>query len=118
MSKGFAFRPKGLIRVTSLADDRYRFDRTTHTLTGARAGNSFRLGDRVRVSVARVDVDRRELDFRLVTRLGRSRPPAPSGPQGRKGRSPASRRSGTSVKRQRSPKKLEWSKLQLSPHDF
>ena len=36
--------------------------------TGHRAGNSFRLGDRVRVSVARVDVDRRELDFRLVDR--------------------------------------------------
>jgi ribonuclease R len=66
--EGIRIPAEGLIRVTSLADDRYRFDRTTHTLTGNRAGNSFRLGDRVRVSVARVDVDRRELDFRLVDR--------------------------------------------------
>ena len=72
--EGIRIPAEGLIRVTSLADDRYRFDRTTHTLTGNRAGNSFRLGDRVRVSVARVDVDRRELDFRLVDR-GR-RPPS------------------------------------------
>jgi ribonuclease R len=66
--EGIRIPAEGLIRVTSLADDRYRFDRTTHTLTGNRAGNSFRLGDRVLVSVARVDVDRRELDFRLVDR--------------------------------------------------
>ncbi len=76
--EGVQLPAEGLVRVSSLADDFYRFDRTTHSLAGARSGNSFRLGDRVRVVVARVDADRRELDFRLVTRLGRSRPPAHS----------------------------------------
>jgi ribonuclease R len=70
--EGIRIPAEGLIHVTSLADDHYRYDRTTHTLTGFRAGNSFRLGDRVRVTVARVDIDRRELDFRLLERGRRS----------------------------------------------
>ena len=57
---------EGLVHVTTLADDYYRFDRRSHTLTGNRSGNAFRLGDMVRVEVARVDIDRRELDFRIV----------------------------------------------------
>jgi ribonuclease R len=60
---------EGLIRVDSLVDDYYRFDRVTHTLAGNRSGNTFRLGDLVRVAVAGVDLERRELDFRLVARL-------------------------------------------------
>lgn len=59
---------EGLIHISSMQDDNYRFDPNTHSLTGFRAGNSFRLGDLVRVEVAHVDVDRRELDFRLVAR--------------------------------------------------
>jgi ribonuclease R len=64
--QGISLPAEGLIRVSSLADDFYTFDRAAHTLTGRRSGNAFRLGDLVRVSVARVDVDRRELDFSLV----------------------------------------------------
>jgi ribonuclease R len=64
--QGIELPAEGLIHVSSLADDFYRFDRTTHTLAGHRSGNSFRLGDTIRVVVARVDPDRRELDFRLV----------------------------------------------------
>ena len=52
-----------MVHVDSLADDYYRFDRATHTLAGHRAGNRYRLGDLLRVAVARVDLDRRELDF-------------------------------------------------------
>ncbi len=50
------------------------FDRNTHTLSGYRSGNAFRLGDRLRVAVARVDLERRELDFRLVQRKKRAAP--------------------------------------------
>ena len=67
-ARGLELPAEGLIRVASLADDYYRFERASHSLTGHRAGNRFRLGDVIRVSVARVDVDRRELDFRLVQR--------------------------------------------------
>ena len=59
---------EGLIHVDSLIDDYYHFDRTTHTLAGHKAGNVYRLGDLLRVAVARVDLERRELDFRLVGR--------------------------------------------------
>jgi ribonuclease R len=70
---------EGLIHVTALADDFYQYDRRTHTLAGRRSGNQFRLGDRARVVVARVDVDRRELDFRLVERRGREAAAAQAG---------------------------------------
>ena len=66
--QGIELPAEGLVHVTSLADDYYRFERASHTLTGHRAGNAFRLGDMVQVTVARVDVDRRELDFRVVGR--------------------------------------------------
>jgi ribonuclease R len=56
----------GLIHVTSLADDYYYLEPGTHTLVGRRSGRRHRLGDRERVRVARVDVDRRELDLVLV----------------------------------------------------
>jgi ribonuclease R len=66
--QGIQLPAEGLIRVESLRDDYYHFDRTTHTLSGHREENTYRLGDRLRVAVAKVDLDRRELDFRLVER--------------------------------------------------
>ena len=63
------------MHVSSLQDDFYRFDRASHTLSGHRSGNRYRLGDNVRVAVARVDVDRRELDLRMVAR-GKAAAPA------------------------------------------
>jgi ribonuclease R len=66
--QGIRLPAEGLVHVSSLADDYYRFDRRTHTLAGHRAGNAYRLGDVVTVTVARVDVDRRELDLRVVGR--------------------------------------------------
>ncbi len=75
--QGLELPAEGLVTLESLPDDSYRFERTSHTLIGRRAGNSFRLGDRVRVTVFRVDLDRRTLDFRLVERG--QRPPQPRG---------------------------------------
>jgi ribonuclease R len=63
---------EGFLPIASLTDDYYRYDRAGHVLHGLRSGNSYRLGDPVRVAVAAVDVDRRELDFRLIGRLGRT----------------------------------------------
>ncbi len=67
-AQGIELPAEGLIRTEALADDYYTFDRTTHTLTGRRSGNRYRLGDRLHVVVSRVDPIRRELDFRLVGR--------------------------------------------------
>jgi ribonuclease R len=66
--QGVELPAEGLVHTESLTDDYYHFDRTTHTLSGHRSGNIFRLGDVLRVVVARVDLDRRELDFRLAAR--------------------------------------------------
>ncbi|HUY35356.1 MAG TPA: ribonuclease R [Pirellulales bacterium] len=82
-AQGTALPAEGLIHVTSLADDYYQYDKTTHSLTGRKAENAFRLGDPVRVTVVRVDVERRELDFRLVERVARRGKAAhPSGGKG------------------------------------
>jgi ribonuclease R len=63
---------EGFIAIGALTDDYYRFDRAGHAVHGLKSGNSFRLGDPVRVAVAAVNVDRRELDFRLIGRLGKT----------------------------------------------
>jgi len=68
-AQGIDLPAEGLIHVSALQDDYYRYDQRSHSLVGNRAGNSFRLGDLIRVEVARVDIDRRELDFRIVKRL-------------------------------------------------
>jgi ribonuclease R len=60
------FPAEGLVHISSLVDDYYWYDELSHTLEGKRTKRRFRLGDRVRVEVARVDVQRRMLDFRLA----------------------------------------------------
>ncbi len=91
--QGLDLPAEGLLHVDALADDYYRYDRATHTLAGHRSGNSYRLGDKLRVVVSRVDVDRRELDFRLAqkqpprrtaTRSPRQRTPKTRPPAARK----------------------------------
>ena len=83
--QGLELPAEGLVTLESLPDDSYRFERASHTLIGRRPGNSFRLGDRVRVTVFRVDLERRTLDFRLVEHGGRMRRVGrPSQPQATK----------------------------------
>ena len=65
----------GLVHVTMLPEDYYHFDDVNLTLTGDANGRVFGLGDRVRVQLARVDVDERKIDFELVEVLS-ARPPA------------------------------------------
>ncbi|HWB10892.1 MAG TPA: ribonuclease R [Pirellulales bacterium] len=88
-AQGIELPAEGLIHVTSLSDDYYQYDRRSHTLSGRRGENQFRLGDHVRVVVAQVDVDRRELDFRLIQRTGRhGEDGQPSRPRGESTRRP------------------------------
>ncbi len=65
---GVKLPAEGFVHISALADDSYRYDRAGHVISGFRSGNEFRLGDAVRVAVAAVDVDARELDFRLLAR--------------------------------------------------
>jgi ribonuclease R len=65
---------EGLVHVSTLMDDYYYFDETTHSLTGQRTRRRYRLGDRVKVKVVRVDLQRRQLDFRVSEKKGAEAP--------------------------------------------
>jgi ribonuclease R len=57
---------EGLVHVTALPGDYYSFDAAHQRLTGERSGRSFQLGGKVRVQVARVDLDDRKIDLELI----------------------------------------------------
>jgi ribonuclease R len=65
-AQGQEFPAEGLVHVSSLGDDYYQFDPDGHVLEGRRHGHRYRLGDEVRVEVVRVDLQRRQLDFRIA----------------------------------------------------
>jgi len=73
---------EGLVHVSTLTDDYYYHDEAAHSLTGRRTGRTYRLGDKVAVRVVRVDVQRRQLDFRVSER-GPAAEPRPR--RGRRG---------------------------------
>ena len=72
--QGLELPAEGLLTLAELPADTYRFERGSHTLAGRRPGQSWRLGDRVRVAVKKVDLDRRALEFRFVGDRGKSPP--------------------------------------------
>ena len=57
---------EGLVHVTALTNDYYRYDPVRQRLTGESSGRTFRLADSIRVKVARVDLDERKIDFILA----------------------------------------------------
>ncbi|KWZ46225.1 ribonuclease R [Burkholderia savannae] len=57
---------EGLVHVTELGADYFQYDEVKNELRGERTGIRYRLSDRVRVQVSRVDLDARKIDFRLV----------------------------------------------------
>ena len=60
------FYVEGLVHITALPADYYNFDAVHHRLVGERSGRSYRLGDAIRVQVARVDLDDRKIDFEMA----------------------------------------------------
>jgi ribonuclease R len=72
---------EGLIHITELGGEYFRFDEVRQELRGERTGIRYAIGTRVRIQVSRVDLDGRKIDFRLVpeglqrtTRSVRERP--------------------------------------------
>ena len=57
---------EGLVHISSMADDYYRFVEQQHTLHGENTKRIYRLGDKVQVQVVRVDMERRQVDLGLV----------------------------------------------------
>ncbi|MDR5834158.1 ribonuclease R [Caballeronia sp. LZ034LL] len=68
---------EGLVHVTELGSDYFQYDEIKNELRGERTGIRYRMSDRVRVQVSRVDLDARKIDFRLV-RDAPVKPPARS----------------------------------------
>ena len=56
----------GLVHITELGGEYYRFDEVRQELRGERTGIRYTIGARVRVQVSRVDLDGRKIDFRMV----------------------------------------------------
>ncbi len=57
---------EGLVHITELGGEYFRFDEARQELRGERTGTRYAIGTRVRIQVSRVDLDGRKIDFRLV----------------------------------------------------
>ncbi|MBU8932566.1 MAG: ribonuclease R [candidate division Zixibacteria bacterium] len=71
MSFGFFVRldgvgAEGLVRISNVDDDYYRHDEQQSRLVGRNSGRTFRLGDRLRVGITKVDTDNHEIDLFVV----------------------------------------------------
>ncbi len=57
---------EGLVHVSDLGRDYFHFDEKAHAMVGERTGARYRLSDRVRVQLVRVDLDQNKIDFKLA----------------------------------------------------
>jgi ribonuclease R len=96
---------EGLVHITELGGDYFRFDEARQELRGERTGIRYAIGARVRVQVSRVDLDGRKIDFRWVQEPGadildkgsKRKNPLPSAPE-KKGSKRISQKKQTSSK--------------------
>lgn len=99
--RGIEIPVDGMVTIDRLPPDRYRYDRDTHTLQGYRDENQFRLGDELVVRIERVDLARRQLEFRLEKVTHHDRAPSNSDASRRTG---ADRSRGKGWKHKDNPK--------------
>jgi ribonuclease R len=57
---------EGLVHVSTLEDDYYQYEDDRHRLIGMRRRRIFTIGSKVEVTLAGVNLERREIDFRLA----------------------------------------------------
>jgi len=58
---------EGLVHITNLPKDYYKFEPMSHRLMGERSGRYFQLGDAVTINVAAVNMDERKIDFEFIS---------------------------------------------------
>ena len=101
---------EGLVHISALPGDYYSFDASHQRLVGERSGRSYKLGGRVRVQVARVDLDDKKVDLEMID----SKPPEggasrksrkPAGKKAASGRSGQGKKSDAPAKKSAAPKK-------------
>jgi len=64
----------GVVHVSTLSDDFYRFEAAQRRLVGRRTNRRFSVGDEIRVFVARVDTFKRQIDFAIADQSAKGRP--------------------------------------------
>ena len=64
---------EGMVHVSTMADDYYKFVESAHLLRGENTHKVYRLGDKVKVQVVRVNMEQRTIDLGLVEILDRVR---------------------------------------------
>lgn len=57
---------EGLVHITELGEDYFHYDNARHCLKGERTGMTYRIGDRIKVQVAQVNLDERKVDLRFI----------------------------------------------------
>ena len=61
---------EGLVPVSSLDDDFYIFDEKNYCLVGRHTQQKYQLGDELTVEIVRANLEKKQLDFRLVREMG------------------------------------------------
>ena len=64
---------EGLVHVSYMTDDYYRYDERHFAMIGERTGNVYRIGDEITVRVVNVNKDERSIDFEIVGMKGTRR---------------------------------------------
>lgn len=64
---------EGLVHITNLPQDYFHFDAVSHQLLGERSGLRYRIGDKVKVKVARVDLDEKKIDLDLIFKTSKKK---------------------------------------------
>ena len=62
------------MKIINLCQDYFHFDPTSHQLKGERTNTTYRLGDSVKIKVARVDLDEKKIDFDLIQKQSSVKP--------------------------------------------
>ncbi|MFC6981334.1 ribonuclease R [Microbulbifer taiwanensis] len=94
------FYVEGLVHVTALPKDYYRFEQAHQRLVGERSGMRYHLGDSVSVQVARVDLEERKVDFTLQEVQARA-----AGKASKSRKSKAGKKAGSAVERKPAEKR-------------
>ena len=61
---------EGMVPMRDLDDDYYDFDERNYCLVGRRRHNRYQLGDPIRIKVARVNLEKKQLDFTIISNNG------------------------------------------------
>ena len=59
---------EGMVRLATIKSDYFEHEASKYQIKGQKTGKVYRLGDKVRVKLARADAEERQLDFELVTK--------------------------------------------------